>query len=89
LKYLVEPAPLGTGGAYKFAEAFLDTSTIVLNGDILTDVDLERVAEQHRESGAAATIDLTRVENRRLMAWSKPARAAKLCGFWKNRKLRN
>jgi NDP-sugar pyrophosphorylase family protein len=63
LKYLVEPAPLGTGGAYKFAEAFLDTSTIVLNGDILTDVDLERVAEQHRESGAAATIVLTRVEN--------------------------
>ena len=63
LKYLVEPAPLGTAGAYKFAEQFLHTSTIVLNGDILTDIDLNEVANQHRRTNSTATIVLTPVEN--------------------------
>ncbi len=63
LRYLVEPAPLGTAGAYKFAERFLKTTTLVLNGDILTDIDLSAVAAQHRKSAAAATIVLTEVEN--------------------------
>lgn len=63
LKYLVEPAPLETAGAYKFAEQFLHTSTIVLNGDILTDIDLNEVAEQHKQANSTATIVLTPVEN--------------------------
>jgi mannose-1-phosphate guanylyltransferase len=63
LKYLVEPAPMGTAGAYKFAEQFLHTSTIVLNGDILTDIDLKKVAAQHRRYDSTATIVLTRVDN--------------------------
>src|SRR5438046_3148030 len=63
LRYLVEPAPMGTAGAYKFAERFLKTSTVVLNGDILTDIDLRTVTEQHERYSAAATIVLTRVEN--------------------------
>lgn len=63
LKYLVEPAPMGTAGAYKFAEPFLHTSTIVLNGDILTDIDLSQVARQHQQTRSTATIVLTRVDN--------------------------
>lgn len=63
LRYLIEPEPMGTAGAYKFAEEFLTTSTIVLNGDILTDIDLQKVAEQHRCDQAVATIVLTEVEN--------------------------
>ncbi|HEX8288573.1 MAG TPA: NDP-sugar synthase [Pyrinomonadaceae bacterium] len=63
LRYLVEPKPLGTAGAYKFAEQFLETTTIVLNGDILTDIDLSAVARQHKKHSAAATIVLTEVEN--------------------------
>lgn len=63
LKYLVEPEPLGTAGAYKFAERFLHTSTIVLNGDILTDIDLNEVAAQHRRYDSTATIVLTPVDN--------------------------
>lgn len=63
LKYLVEPSPLGTAGAYKFAEQYLKTTTLVLNGDILTDIDLSAVAEQHKKHSAAATIVLTEVEN--------------------------
>ena len=54
---------MGTAGAYKFAEEFLQTSTIVLNGDILTDIDLKEVCRFHEKHSATATIVLTPVEN--------------------------
>lgn len=63
LKYLVESKPMGTAGAYKFAEQFLKTSTIVLNGDILTDIDLKSVVAQHKKFKSTATIVLTPVDN--------------------------
>ncbi|MGI8542970.1 MAG: sugar phosphate nucleotidyltransferase [Aridibacter sp.] len=63
LKYVVEPAPMGTAGAYKFTGKHLHTTTIVLNGDILTDIDLQTVIENHEKNEAIATIVLTRVEN--------------------------
>ncbi len=63
LRYLIEPAPMGTAGAYKFADEYLKTATIVLNGDILTDLDLQTVVEQHQNASATATIVLTRVDN--------------------------
>jgi NDP-sugar pyrophosphorylase family protein len=63
IHYAVEDEPLGTGGAVRNAQAFLDDTTIVLNGDVLTDVDLPAVVETHRRSGARATIVLTAVEN--------------------------
>jgi len=63
ISYAVEDTPLGTGGAVKNAEPRLDATTIVFNGDVLTDVDLPRVVEEHRASGAAATIVLTPVPN--------------------------
>ena len=61
LTYVTEPSPLGTAGAYRFAVAGSKEATIVLNGDILTDVDLRSVIEQHSRSGAEATIALARV----------------------------
>jgi NDP-sugar pyrophosphorylase family protein len=63
LKYLVELTPMGTAGAYKFAEKHLKTTTLVLNGDILSDIDFKEVAAHHRNFSAAATIVLTGVEN--------------------------
>lgn len=63
LRYLVEPLPMGTAGAYKFAESYLTTTTIVLNGDILTDLDLRTVLEQHKKYLAITTIVLAEVEN--------------------------
>ncbi|MGI9036157.1 MAG: sugar phosphate nucleotidyltransferase [Pyrinomonadaceae bacterium] len=63
LNYLVEPEPRGTAGAYKFAEKFIDSTTIILNGDILTDLDLQSVINQHRSLNSSATIVLTEVEN--------------------------
>lgn len=61
LKYITEPTPMGTGGAYKFAaEAFRET-TVVFNGDILTNLDISRVIDFHGSKSAAATIALVPV----------------------------
>jgi len=63
IRYLVEETPLGTGGAVKNAEMELDGTTIVFNGDILTDVDLPAVVRRHREARASATLVLAPVPN--------------------------
>jgi mannose-1-phosphate guanylyltransferase len=65
LKYTVEPQPMGTAGAYKFAEELIRERTVVFNGDILTDLDLKAVIREHNERKATATIVLTPVENPR------------------------
>lgn len=62
-KYLIEPEPMGTAGAYKFAGSLLKTTTLVLNGDILTDININSVIEHHKKYNAVATIVLTAVEN--------------------------
>jgi mannose-1-phosphate guanylyltransferase len=63
LKYTVEPQPMGTAGAYKFAEDLIREPTVVFNGDILTDLDLKAVIREHNERQATATVVLTPVEN--------------------------
>jgi NDP-sugar pyrophosphorylase family protein len=63
IRYAVEGTPLGTGGAFKNAEQYLDSTTVVFNGDILTGVDLAAVIRKHKEFGAVATLVLTPVEN--------------------------
>lgn len=63
LSYITEPSPMGTGGAYKFAASAIRETTVVLNGDILTDADLDAVVARHKANEAEATIILTPVEN--------------------------
>ena len=63
IRYVVEPAPLGTAGAIKYAGESLDESVVVFNGDVLSRIDLAAVIRQHRERQAKATIVLTPVEN--------------------------
>jgi mannose-1-phosphate guanylyltransferase len=63
LRYLEEPKPLGTGGALKFAEELLDERFFMLNGDVLTDIDLTAQLEQHERTGARATLALIPVED--------------------------
>ncbi len=64
LRYVVEPTPLGTGGAIKFTAGELRGEPIVVfNGDVFTSVDLPSVLALHRERRARATIVLTPVDN--------------------------
>ena len=61
IRYVVEPAPLGTAGAVRYAGESLRESVVVFNGDVLTEVDLAAVIRLHRERQAKATIVLTPV----------------------------
>ncbi|HVG55686.1 MAG TPA: NDP-sugar synthase [Vicinamibacterales bacterium] len=63
IRYVVEPAPLGTAGAVRYAGDNLTDSVVVFNGDVLTQIDLAAVIALHRERQAKATIVLTPVEN--------------------------
>ena len=63
LRYLTEPSPMGTGGAYKFAEDAIRETTVVFNGDVLTDLDIFKIIGFHQQKKAEATIVLTPVEN--------------------------
>src|SRR5262245_18497969 len=65
LRFVVEPMPLGTGGAVRYAGDSLTDSVVVFNGDVLTEVDLGAVLRLHRERKAKATIVLTPVDNPR------------------------
>ena len=63
LRYVEEPTPLGTGGALKYAESLLDDRFLMLNGDVLTDIDLSAQLAQHERTGAVATLALTPVDD--------------------------
>jgi len=63
LRYVEEPRPLGTGGAVKFAESLLDERFFMLNGDVLSDLDLSAQVAQHEETGARATLALIGVDD--------------------------
>jgi mannose-1-phosphate guanylyltransferase len=63
--WIPEPVPLGTGGAVANASRGLDESFFVLNGDILTDLDLTALLAHHRDRRATATITLSQVGDAR------------------------
>jgi len=63
LYYSVEDAPLGTAGAIKNAEKYLDDTFLVMNGDVFTDLDITDMVDFHRRKKAKATISLAPVED--------------------------
>ncbi len=65
LHYAVEPEPLDTAGAIRFAalDAGIDDTFVVANGDVLTDLDIARLVAFHRDRGAEATLHLIGVDD--------------------------
>jgi mannose-1-phosphate guanylyltransferase len=65
LHYAIEPEPLDTAGAIRFAalDAGIDERFVVLNGDVLTDLDIGAFLAFHESRGAEATIALHRVDD--------------------------
>ena len=63
ITYVLEDTPLGTAGAVKNAERYLDSTFVVLNGDIFTDLDVADMLAFHQRKRARATIALTWVDN--------------------------
>ncbi len=65
LHYAIEPSPLDTAGAIRFAalDAGIDERFVVVNGDVLTDLDLGKLVAFHEEHGGEGTIALHEVED--------------------------
>ncbi len=63
LKYYTEDVPLGTAGSVKNAEDFLNETFVVISGDALTDIQLNKALEFHKKSKALVTLVLKKVEN--------------------------
>ncbi|MFI9613134.1 sugar phosphate nucleotidyltransferase [Streptomyces sp. NPDC052023] len=69
ISYAVEDVPLGTGGAIRNAARLLrgpaDAPVLILNGDILSGLDLRDVLQRHQARDADVTLHLTRVSDPR------------------------
>ena len=65
VRYAIEPEPLDTAGAVRFAArwAGIDERFVVVNGDVLTTLDLGALVTLHADRGAEATISLTPVDD--------------------------
>lgn len=63
IRYVEEHEPLGTAGAVKHAQQFLDERFLVLNGDVLTAFDIAAEIDQHDRTGARATLALVPVDD--------------------------
>jgi mannose-1-phosphate guanylyltransferase len=63
LRFIEEPEPRGTAGALKYAEDLLDERFLMLNGDVLTDIDLTAQLAQHEQTAAIGTLALVPVED--------------------------
>lgn len=62
LHYFIEETPLGTAGSVKNAQEILDETFIVISGDALANINLEKAIEFHRNNNSVATLVLKRVE---------------------------
>jgi mannose-1-phosphate guanylyltransferase len=65
LRYVIEKEPLGTGGGVRNAADLTSGEVFVLNGDVLTDVDLTAMRRFHEARKSRTTIYLTPVDNPR------------------------
>jgi mannose-1-phosphate guanylyltransferase len=63
IRYVEEPTPLGTGGALRYAGDLLKDRFLMLNGDVLSDLDLSAQLAEHERTGATATLALYPVED--------------------------
>jgi mannose-1-phosphate guanylyltransferase len=63
LRFVEEPEPRGTAGALKYAEDLLEDRFLMLNGDVLTDIDLTAQIAQHEATKATATLALVPVDD--------------------------
>lgn len=63
LEYIEEEEPRGTAAALKLLEGWLDRTFLVVNGHVISDVDVSEMAEAHHREDSLATMALTTVED--------------------------
>jgi len=66
IHYAVEKSRLGSAGGVKNAQSFLsDEPFLVISGDIITDIDLQKVVAYHQSKKALATLALIEIADPR------------------------
>jgi mannose-1-phosphate guanylyltransferase/phosphomannomutase len=63
ITYVTPLQDMGTAGAVKAAEKYLDERFLVISGDLLTDFNLKKIMDFHVDNKARATITLTSVKD--------------------------
>src|SRR6202142_290435 len=63
IRYVIEATPLGTAGALKNVQQFITGPFFVLNGDVLTSLDLRAMRANHEQKGGLASLHLIKVED--------------------------
>jgi mannose-1-phosphate guanylyltransferase/phosphomannomutase len=63
ITYVIPLQDMGTAGAVKAAEKYLDERFLVISGDLLTDFNLKKIINFHNDNKAMATITLTSVKD--------------------------
>ncbi|SEF94522.1 mannose-1-phosphate guanylyltransferase / phosphomannomutase [Caloramator fervidus] len=63
IDYYIEETPLGTGGSVLNTGDFIDQTILVISGDVLTDIDLSKAIEFHKNKNSKATLILKRATN--------------------------
>jgi len=58
-----EEEPLGTGGAIANCKEFISETFLVINGDLITSVDISSLVKEHKKAGVLASISLFEVED--------------------------
>ena len=83
LKYVVEPTPLDTAGAIRFAvvESDIKDTFLVCNGDVITETDLSELIDFHKAITAEATISLTPTTNPSQYGIVPADKSGKVSGF--------
>lgn len=63
IKIIEESSPLGTGGAIKNVEKYIDDSFLVFNGDVISSLNVRKFLQFHKKKNALGSIALWQVEN--------------------------
>ena len=63
ITYVIEETPMGTAGAVKNVEEHIKGPFFVLNGDVLTSLDLKAMMAYHKEKGGLGALHLIKVED--------------------------
>ena len=83
IHYIEEDEPLGTAGPLRLAadKGLLGDRFMVLNGDLLTDLDLSALREQHEQTGAVLSLALHPVDDPSSYGLVRRAQDGEVLGF--------
>ncbi|SMC09675.1 sugar phosphate nucleotidyltransferase [Nitratiruptor tergarcus] len=63
IHYVLPDADYGTAGAVGMAREYLDTTFMIVSGDLVTDFDFQKILHYHEKRESKLTITLTSVDN--------------------------